>query len=110
MLDWKRRRSLEPVDEIDHVVEPAAGTGWMQLPARAMARCVLPVRVLELEVVEVLGERQLGKSLISAVSRSPMMRCGLCWLTTVASRRRRQLRSCIVLNRQIPQSSQGYRG
>jgi|SRR5215813_8958102 hypothetical protein len=54
-------------------------------------------RTAELEVVEVLGERQLGDgelvldrtracfSLISAVSRSPMMRCGSCWrLTAVA--------------------------
>src|SRR5215467_10824530 len=53
-------------------------------------------RTAELEVVEVLGERCLAMvswylieracfSLISAVSRSPMMRCGSCWrLTAVA--------------------------
>jgi hypothetical protein len=49
-------------------------------------------RAVELEVVEILGERQLGDgelvfdrarllrrfSLISAVSRSPVMRCGPC--------------------------------
>jgi hypothetical protein len=36
---------LEPVDEIDHVVEPAAGADRMQLLAMAIARWVLPVPV-----------------------------------------------------------------
>ena len=80
---------LEPVDEIDHVVEPAAGTatdaasgdgdGQMGLagtgPADQHGVALLgdeaaagevvderfvDRRALELEVVEVLGERQLG--------------------------------------------------
>src|SRR3979490_1087863 len=116
---------LEPVDEIDHVVEPAAGTatdaasgdgnGQMGLagtgPADQHGVALLgdeaaagevcderfvDRRALELEVVEVLGERQLAMvswylieracfSLISALSRSPTMRCGSCWrLTGVA--------------------------
>jgi hypothetical protein len=45
-------------------------------------QCFVDRRTVELEVIEVLGERQLGDgeleracfSLISAVSRSPMMR------------------------------------
>ena len=80
---------LEPVDEIDHVVEPATGAGadaasgdgngQMGLagagPAdqhgvallgdeaatgEVMHERLVDRRVLELEVVEVLGERQLG--------------------------------------------------
>jgi hypothetical protein len=80
---------LEPVDEIDHVVEPTAGTaadaasgngdGKMRLagagPADQHGIALLgdeattgeivderPVdrRTLELEVIEILGERQLG--------------------------------------------------
>ena len=36
---------LEPVDEIDHIVDPATGAEANTLLAMAMARCVLPVPV-----------------------------------------------------------------
>jgi len=80
---------FEPVDEIDHVVEPAAGTGsnatspdrdrQMGLAGAGSTdqhsitllgdestageiahQCFVDRRTVELEVVEVLGERQLG--------------------------------------------------
>jgi hypothetical protein len=80
---------LEPVDEIDHIVEPAAGAGSDAAsgdgdrkvdlagagPAdqhgiallgdefaagKLVDESLVDRRVLELEVVEVLGERQLG--------------------------------------------------
>ena len=80
---------FEPVDEIDHVVEPATGAGadaasgdgngQMGLSGAGPAdqhgvallgdksaagevthECLVDGRALELEVVEVLGERQLG--------------------------------------------------
>src|SRR5262245_63064878 len=80
---------LEPVDEVDHVVEPAAGAGSdaasgnrdgkMRLAGSSPAdqhgvallgdeaaagevvdEGLVDRRTLELEVVEVLGERQLG--------------------------------------------------
>src|SRR3984893_16231094 len=110
---------LEPVDEIDDVVEAAAGTSRIQLLAIAMARWVLPVPVpptrttlrcwamkpppaRSLTRVWLIGVPSNWKSaislasgslamvswylidrayfsLISAVSRSPTMRCGSCW-------------------------------
>jgi hypothetical protein len=85
---------LEPVDEIHHVVEPATDPERMQLLAMAMARWVLPVpvpptstalrcwaevttgeitherlvdrRTLELQVVEVLGERRVLMLLLAS--------------------------------------------
>src|SRR5690349_21975672 len=80
---------LEPVDEIDHVVEPAAGAGAdaasgdgdrkvglagagpadqhriallgdESAAGKLVDESLVDRRVLELEVVEVLGERQLG--------------------------------------------------
>src|SRR3954454_20441389 len=80
---------LEPVDEVDHVVEPAAGAGSnaassnrdgkMRLAGagptdehgvallgdeaaagEVVDECLVDRRALELEVVEVLGERKLG--------------------------------------------------
>ena len=117
--------ALESVDQIDDVVEPAAraaanaassnrdgqmglaGTGAADqnsvasLGKEAAAGEIANERLVdrgagELEVVEILGERQLGNSelvtdrtacfsLTSAVSRSPTMRWGSCWrLTAVA--------------------------
>src|SRR5436189_4464183 len=83
------RLGLEPIDEIDHVVEPAAGAGSdtasgngdgkMRLAGAGPAdqhgiallgdeaaasevihERLVDRRTLELEVVEILGERQLG--------------------------------------------------
>ena len=112
---------LEPVDEIDHVIEPAAGTGTdaasgnrdgqvsstRTSPAdqhdvallgeegaagEVIDERLVDRRALELEVGEVLRQRQLGDgeledsieracfSLISALSRSPTTRCGSCYL------------------------------
>jgi hypothetical protein len=80
---------LEPVDEIDHVVEPAAGAGAdaasgdgnrkvglagagpadqhgvallgdESAAGKLVDESLVDRRVLELEVIEVLGERQLG--------------------------------------------------
>ena len=117
---------LEPVDEIDHVIKPPAdagadaasgdGDGKMGFAGAGPAdqhgiallgdeaaagevvhERLVDRRALELEVGEILGERQLGDgelgnplqracfSSISALSRSPTMRWGSCWrLTAVA--------------------------
>ena len=117
--------SLEAVYKINHIVEAAScpgadaasgnGDGKMGLASAGAAdqhdiallgdeatagkvvdERLVNRRTLELEVIEVLGERQLGDgelvlieracfSPISAFSRSPMMRWGSCWrLTAVA--------------------------
>jgi len=47
---------LEPVDEIDHVIKPAADAGAMQLLAMAMARWVLPVRSADQHGIALLGD------------------------------------------------------
>ena len=110
---------LEPVDEIDDVVEATAGTiadtasrnsdGQMGLAGTSSAdqddiallgdeaaageivdKGLVDRRAVELEVGDVLGEGSLAIvswylidlacfSLISAVSRSPTIRCGSCW-------------------------------
>ena len=116
---------LEAVDEVDHVVEATAGAGSdaasgdcdgqvgfacagaadehdvALLGDEAAAGEIIDERLIdrrafELEVIEILGQWQLGDgelvldrracfSLISALSRSPTMCWGSCWrLTAVA--------------------------
>src|SRR5712672_3258796 len=116
---------LEPVDEVDHVVEPAAGAGSdaasgnrdgkMRLagagPADQHGVALLGDEAAAGEVVDefwLIGvpsnwksSRSLASgslamvswylmeracfSLISALSRSPTMRCGSCWRLTAAA-------------------------